>query len=59
LFKKFSWKLFDIENDPSELLDLSRQYPDMVDEMKIRYFEWAKKVGVYEYFDSLLLARPM
>ncbi len=54
-----SWKLYDLEKDPSEMFDLAEKHLDLVNEMKSKYTEWANKVGVYEPYDSLILAQPM
>ncbi len=41
------WELYDMENDRSELKDLSGQYPEKVEEMKKLWKEWAEKVQVF------------
>lgn len=40
------WELYDIENDRTELTDLSPQLPNKVEEMKVLYEKWSQKVGV-------------
>lgn len=40
------WELFDMENDRTEMNDLSAQYPDKVKEMSEMYDEWAKRCDV-------------
>lgn len=53
-----SWKLYNIEQDPGEIHDLSDQNPEKLQELIGRYNQWAKHIGVYEPYDSLILARP-
>ncbi|MCM4167125.1 Arylsulfatase [Arenibacter antarcticus] len=40
------WELYNLENDPHELSDLSAEKPGMVEAMKNSYQEWAIEVGV-------------
>lgn len=40
------WELFDMMEDRTELNDLSRQYPDVVNDMSTQYETWAKRCGV-------------
>jgi len=42
------WELYDMENDRTEIHDISDKYPKVVEQLKARYYEWAKKVGVRE-----------
>jgi arylsulfatase len=45
--KKFGpWELYNMENDRTELNDVSAQYPDVVSKMIQLYDSWAKRVGV-------------
>lgn len=53
-----SWTLYNIDQDPGEIHDLSKQNPDKLNELIERYNQWAEHVGTYEPFDSLVLARP-
>lgn len=39
---KKAWELYDLNNDRSEMHDLSAQYPDKVKEMVARYETWEK-----------------
>ena len=39
---KKAWELYDLNNDRSEMHDLSAQYPEKVKEMAARYEMWEK-----------------
>ena len=41
-----AWSLFDMETDPTELHDVSTQYPEVIEQMQADYQVWAKEVGV-------------
>lgn len=40
------WELYDMEEDRTELHNLAKQYPDMVQEMSAKWLVWAKRVLV-------------
>lgn len=40
------WELYNLKNDPTELIDLSAKKPEIVEAMKKSYQEWAIEVGV-------------
>lgn len=40
------WRLYNLAEDPSELIDLSEQEPELFQEMISLYEKWAKSVGV-------------
>ena len=40
------WELYDIENDRSELVNLSGKFPTIVQELTELYDKWASKNGV-------------
>lgn len=46
-YVELPWRLYDLENDRSELMDLSGQYPDQVKLMVSMWEEWANKTHVY------------
>tara|TARA_R110002050_G_scaffold188756_11_gene323425 strand:+ start:8177 stop:9952 length:1776 start_codon:yes stop_codon:yes gene_type:complete len=46
-YVELPWHLFDLENDRSELTDLSGQYPDQVKKMVSMWEAWAKRTHVY------------
>ncbi len=46
-YVELPWRLYDLENDRSELMDISAQYPDQVKKMVAMWEEWAKKDHVY------------
>lgn len=50
--------LFDLENDPTEMTDLSDQYPKIVEELLQLYKSKAAEMGVVPV-DSLILARKI
>lgn len=46
-FTRTPWQLYDMENDRSELKDLSAQYPDVVNKMSAMWEKWAHQTHVY------------
>jgi hypothetical protein len=40
------WELYDVEYDRTEMSDLSKQQPDLLREMIVRYDSWATRCGV-------------
>jgi len=40
------WELYDLENDPTELKDLSASKPGALNGMKAAYLQWAEQAGV-------------
>jgi arylsulfatase len=49
------WQLFDLENDPGEIHDISEQYPDKKIELLVEYDKYLSKNNVYDhngYFDE-------
>lgn len=46
-FDKSAINLFDMSKDPSEMNDLSKEYPKKVEEMFNAWDKWANQVGVY------------
>jgi len=51
------WQLFKVDIDPGETTDLSKAHPNKREELVTVYHQWADRVGVYEPYDSLILAR--
>ncbi|WP_235019887.1 arylsulfatase [Ruania rhizosphaerae] len=46
------WELYNLEQDRSELCDLASQYPDVVNDLRTAYEQWAARCGVIP-FDQL------
>lgn len=46
-FTSIPWQLYDIENDRSELKDLSAQYPMVIKKMAVMWEKWAHQSNVY------------
>ena len=46
-YTSLPWRLYDLENDRSELTDLSGQYPEQVMLMESMWEKWANKTHVY------------
>jgi arylsulfatase len=40
------WELYNLVDDPTELLDLSKQHPEQATKMASEYASWAKAHGV-------------
>lgn len=47
--KEGEWELYDFETDPTELIDLAKQYPDKVTSMIREYEQWARDCLVIEW----------
>ena len=41
------WELYNLEEDPSETIDLSSEHPDLLRRLDSSYFEWYGK-----YYDN-------
>lgn len=46
-YRNGPWELYDMESDPSELKDMSAQYPEQAAELAALWQEWARRVSVY------------
>ncbi len=46
------WELYNVEDDRTELHELSAEHPDLVAEMSARWQTWANRVGVIEELKS-------
>lgn len=46
------WQLYNIDKDRTELKDLSKQYPEKINELLKLYEKWYEKVGAKPYFDK-------
>ena len=44
--KDQDWELYDLENDPTELADLSASQPEILNSMIIAYQKWAEATGI-------------
>jgi len=57
--RESDWNLFDLSADPTELNDLSDQFPDKVLELREKYSTWAQRVGVIPdtVYKELVLVR--
>ncbi|WP_048315377.1 hypothetical protein [Crocosphaera watsonii] len=42
--KQTNWRLYDIDKDPAEKIDLAAEKPDIVREMSQRYDAWLKQM---------------
>lgn len=43
------WKLFDLNNDPAEQADLSKQHPERADSLKTLWEQWGEKYDVIPF----------
>jgi arylsulfatase len=46
-FDEKSVKLYDMENDPTEMNDLSKSYPDTINKLYAAWNEWAQNIAVF------------
>ena len=46
---KKSWELYNLKDDPTELHDLSDQFPEQKEKLLTAYLTWAKQTGVEEW----------
>ena len=42
----YQWSLYDMQQDPTELNDVSTEFPKVLDQMSQTYDQWAEEVGV-------------
>lgn len=54
-----TWKLYNLDEDPTELTDLSKEFPEVLHGLMEQYEAWALSVGVEEDYHRLILARPL
>jgi arylsulfatase A-like enzyme len=45
------WELYNLEDDRTETIDLSKKHPEKVSELNGLYLQWAKKVNAVPYKD--------
>jgi len=43
---EYQWALYDMRQDPTELTDVSQEFPKVVEQMSQTYEQWAEEVGV-------------
>lgn len=46
-FSKSTLKLYDLENDPTEMTDLSSEYPEKLEEMYNEWRSWGKEINIF------------
>jgi arylsulfatase A-like enzyme len=51
------WELYDLDNDPTELVDLAGDHPQLAAELADDWDQWAERVGVIPYEEILTLYR--
>jgi arylsulfatase len=44
--KRKDWEMYDLEKDPTELVNLSASQPDVLNKMTTAYQNWARETGV-------------
>jgi arylsulfatase len=54
-----AWRLYNLDSDRTEMIDLSNSHPEKAIELVDMYKAWAIRVGVEDDYNSLLLARPL
>lgn len=45
----YNWELYDLEADRGETTNLARQNHELVSQLSVKYFDWAKKTGVVDF----------
>lgn len=45
------WKLYDLENDRTETIDLSKKYPEIVKLLQQEYVKYTQRVGVQDFME--------
>ncbi|QZT38337.1 arylsulfatase [Halosquirtibacter xylanolyticus] len=43
------WRLYNLKDDPSETIDISRSHPDIVKDLLIKWKEYKEEVGIIDY----------
>ncbi|MPY88735.1 MAG: sulfatase-like hydrolase/transferase [Luteitalea sp.] len=52
-----TWELYDLQRDPTEMVDLAAQHPERVRQLTHRYEGWAARVGVLPWEEVQRLRR--
>lgn len=47
------WELYNIKKDPTELRNVIDEYPEIAADLQNRYRDWAKRVGVVNFYDVM------
>lgn len=45
--KERDWELYNIDTDRAEMFNIAAEYPELVDELRGDWEEWAKRTNVY------------
>ncbi|WP_316798650.1 arylsulfatase [Pedobacter frigidisoli] len=45
----YSWELYNLENDRGETQNLAAKNHELVSQLSVKYFDWAKKTGVVDF----------
>ncbi|MBU3714520.1 MAG: arylsulfatase [Ferruginibacter sp.] len=48
-YPSYIWELYNLDVDRGETKNLAEEYPEIVNQLSVKYFEWADKTGVIEY----------
>jgi arylsulfatase len=48
-YPSYAWELYDLEGDRGETQNIAAQNHDIVSQLSVKYFEWAKKTGVVDF----------
>jgi arylsulfatase len=51
IYPSLKWELYDLETDAGETKNLAAKFPLVVDRLSVKYFNWARKNGVVNYFE--------
>lgn len=49
IYPSYQWELYDLEQDPGETRNVAQRNSNLVDELSLLYFGWAKENGVVDY----------
>jgi arylsulfatase A-like enzyme len=48
-YPSYEWELYDLEKDQGETMNLDKEFPNIVNDLSVKYFKWAEKTGVVDY----------
>lgn len=48
-YPSYTWELYDLDTDRGETTNIAREHHDIVSQLSVKYFEWAKKTGVVDF----------
>ncbi|SDL11827.1 arylsulfatase [Siphonobacter aquaeclarae] len=58
IYPSYQWELYDLDQDPGETRNVAQRNSNLVDELSLLYFQWAKENDVVDY-DKIKPKQPL